>query len=175
MTMVAMAGLVATVAGFTFAAVSVTQAAGTPGKASSAQAAKHQDVTLYVLPGAMGFTGPDKQHHDTIAPADFVLHRGVPVTFTVINHDDGMHTIFAPELDLNITIEAGVPAKNADGTENEKVITPTTTTYTFTPQQRGEFRWQCVVMCDGPSHWAMSDDYDGPGRDGFMAGWIKVL
>jgi heme/copper-type cytochrome/quinol oxidase subunit 2 len=143
--------------------------------ASSTQVNKHEDITLYVLPGEMGFVGPDSKRHDTIAPSDFVLHRGVPVTFTVINYDDGMHTIFAPDLDLNITIEAGTPAKTAGANKTAPKITPTTTTYTFTPQTAGEFRWQCVVMCDSPSHWAMSDDKDGPGRLRFMAGWIKVL
>jgi hypothetical protein len=148
---------------------------GTLAAANSIPAKKHDDIALYVLPAEMGFTGPDKKHHDTIAPSDFVLHRGVPATLTVINYDDGMHTIFAPDLDLNVTIEAGVQAKSANANGAAGKIKPTTTTYTFTPQTAGEFRWQCVVICDGPSHWAMSDDDDGPGRLRFMAGWIKVL
>jgi heme/copper-type cytochrome/quinol oxidase subunit 2 len=135
-------------------------------------AVKAERITVSVLPGAKGSMGPDNEHHDTIAPSDFVLHQGVPVTFTVINYDDGIHTIFAPGLDLNITIE---PATHPDGAKEGDAPTPTTTTFTFTPEERGEFRWQCVVMCDAPSHWAMSDDHDGPGREGFMAGWIKVL
>jgi heme/copper-type cytochrome/quinol oxidase subunit 2 len=140
-----------------------------------------EEITVYVLPGASGFTGPDQKHHDTIAPSEFVLHRGVPVTFKIVNYDDGMHTIFAPDLDLNITIEPATPGKaqkasvEDDNAENVSANTPTTTTFTFTPEERGEFRWWCVAMCDAPSHWAMSDDYDGPARDGFMAGKIKVL
>jgi hypothetical protein len=167
------AGILATTAGL--ALVPNAKAADTSGKASSIQTNEPQEVTVYVLPGAMGLMGPNKKHHDTIAPATFVLRRGVPVTFKVINYDDGMHTIYAPELGLNMTIEPGAQAKNAEGMEKGGPVTPTTTTYTFTPQSPGEFRWQCIVMCDGPDNWAMSDDYDGAGRDGFMAGWIIVL
>jgi heme/copper-type cytochrome/quinol oxidase subunit 2 len=128
----------------------------------------HQHYTLYVLPGNMGFVGPDKAHHDTIAPSDFVLKAGVPVTFTVINFDDGGHSITAPALGVNIKIKPGIDEANGG-------IKPVATTYTFTPTKKGEFHWNCMVMCDGPSHWAMSAGFDGPGRDGYMAGWFKVL
>ncbi len=143
-----------------------------PARAAPAQ--EPEQITVYVLPGEAGFVGPDQKHHDTIAPSQFVLHRGVPVTFKIVNYDDGMHTIFAPDLDLSIGIEPAVKAEVA-AANGEASNTPTTTTFTFTPAERGEFRWWCVAPCDGPGHWAMSDDYDGPARDGFMAGKIKVL
>ena len=162
----ALAGIVAGAAGITAGALAARQAG---------RRAETQQIMLYVLPGAMGFAGPDGRHHDTIAPSDFVLHRGVPVTFTIVNYDDGLHTIDAPSLGLDITVAAGGPAGRTGDESETEAITPATTTVTFTPQKQGDFRWQCDVMCDGPGHWAMSDEYDGTGRDGFMAGWIKVL
>lgn len=129
-----------------------------------------QRITVYVLPGAngLGFTGPDKAHHDTMVPSSFVLRKGVPVTFTVINLDDMRHSISAPGLGVNITIKPGVDRKDGG-------IAPTKTTFTFTPAKAGEFRWYCLFPCDMPTHWAMSASYDGPGQNGFMAGVIRVL
>ncbi len=126
--------------------------------------------TVYVLPGSngLGFTGPDKAHHDTIVPSSFVLRKGTRVTFTVVNLDDMKHSITAPGLGVSIIIKAGVERKNG-------TIAPSTTTYTFIPAKAGEFRWYCVFPCDMPQHWAMAASYDGPDRDGFMAGVIRVL
>jgi heme/copper-type cytochrome/quinol oxidase subunit 2 len=129
-----------------------------------------QHITVYVLPGenGLGFTGPDKAHHDTVVPSSFVLRKGVPVTFTVINLDDMRHSITAPGLGVNIIIKPGVDRRNG-------VVAPGITTYTFVPGKVGEFRWHCIFPCDMPRHWAMSASYDGPDRDGFMAGIIRVL
>lgn len=129
-----------------------------------------QHFTVYVLPGGneLGFAGPDRHHHDTIVPSSFVLRKGVPVTLTVINLDDMRHSITAPGLGINLVVKAGVEGR--DG-----IVKPRTSTYTFTPARAGEFRWFCVFPCDMPTHWAMSASYDGPGRDGFMAGVIRVL
>jgi heme/copper-type cytochrome/quinol oxidase subunit 2 len=127
-------------------------------------------ITVYVLPGTngLGFTGPDKAHHDTMVPSGFVLRKGARITVTVINLDDMKHSITAPGLGVNIMITAGADRKNG-------TIAPSTTTYTFVPTKAGEFRWYCVFPCDMPQHWAMSESYDGPDRDGFMAGIIRVL
>jgi heme/copper-type cytochrome/quinol oxidase subunit 2 len=127
-------------------------------------------ITVYVLPGSngLGFTGPDKAQHDTMVPSSFVLRKGSRVTVTVINLDDMKHSISAPGLGVNIIIKAGVDRNNG-------TIAPSTTTYTFIPARAGEFRWYCVFPCDMPQHWAMSASYDGPDRDGFMAGIIRVL
>ena len=127
-------------------------------------------ITVYVLPGTdgLGFTGPDKTHHDTMVPSSFVLRKGAQVTVTVVNLDEMKHSITAPGLGVNFIIRAGVERK--DGT-----VAPTTTTFTFVPAKAGEFRWYCVFPCDMPQHWAMSASYDGPDRDGFMAGIIRVL
>lgn len=129
-----------------------------------------QRITVYVLPGGsgLGFTGPDKAHHDTVVPSSFVLRKGVPVIVTVINLDDMRHSITAPALGVNIIIKPG--SERGDG-----AVAPSTTTYRFIPTKAGQFRWFCVFPCDMPQHWAMSASYDGPDRDGFMAGIIRVL
>ena len=126
--------------------------------------------TVYVLPGGggLGFTGPDRAHHDTMVPSSFVLRKGLPVTFTVINLDDMSHSITAPALGINIIVKPGIDRKNGG-------VSPSTTTYTFIPAKAGEFRWFCVLPCDMPTHWAMTASYDGQDRDGFMAGTIRVL
>lgn len=126
--------------------------------------------TVYVLPGGsgLGFTGPDRAHHDTMVPSSFVLRKGVPVTFTVINLDDMSHSITAPGLGINIVVKPGTDRKSG-------TVAPSTTTYTFIPAKAGEFRWFCVLPCDMPTHWAMTASYDGQDRDGFMAGTIRVL
>jgi len=148
------------------------QAAGRrqPLEAAAAAVPGARHVTVYVLPGGngLGFSGPDRRHHDTIVPSSFVLRKGIPVTLTVINLDDMRHSITAPDLGINVVIGAGVDRR--DGT-----VAPRTTTYTFTPAKAGEFRWFCVFPCDMPTHWAMSASYDGAARDGFMAGVIRVL
>jgi hypothetical protein len=143
---------------------------GSPADASALGIEGETHFTVYVLPGSngLGFTGPDKTHHDTMVPSGFALRKGARVTFTVVNLDDMKHSITAPGLGVNITIKAGADRKNG-------TIAPSTTTYSFIPAKAGEFRWYCVFPCDMPQHWAMSASYDGPGRDGFMAGVIRVL
>jgi heme/copper-type cytochrome/quinol oxidase subunit 2 len=127
-------------------------------------------ITVYVLPDAngLGFIGPDKAHHDTMVPSSFVLRKGARVTLTVVNLDEMRHSITAPGLGINFIIKAGVERRNG-------TIAPTTTTFTFVPAKAGEFRWYCIFPCDMPGHWAMSASYDGPDRDGFMAGTFRVL
>ena len=159
------------VLGLGLAAAQPALADNQPGTASAVQAAfagvTHQHYTVYVMPGGMGFVGPDGQHHDTISPSFFVLKVGVPVTFTVVNFDDGSHSMTAPGL-MNIMIAPGTD-------ESDGSIKPAVTTYTFTPTTAGEFKWHCVVKCDGPSHWSMSNSFNGMGQDGYMAGLIKVF
>jgi heme/copper-type cytochrome/quinol oxidase subunit 2 len=125
---------------------------------------------VYVLPGGsgFGFTGPDKAHHDTVVPSSFVLRKGVPVIITVVNLDNMRHSITAPGLGVNIIVKPGGDRRNG-------AVAPGSITYTFIPAKAGQFRWFCVFPCDMPQHWAMSASYDGPGRDGFMAGIIRVL
>jgi uncharacterized cupredoxin-like copper-binding protein len=146
-----------------------------------------EKLTVYVMPGHMGLLGPDGLHHDSIEPASFVLHKGVPVTISVINYDDAMHSITAPDLGVNIMIKPGVHTKGGENdqanaaedvdTTPEDGVKPTVTTYTFTPNKVGEFRWNCMIPCDGgkTKHWAMSPGAGGPDQIGYMAGYFTVL
>ena len=134
--------------------------AGPIGGASAAE----QVVTLYVLPGAL--TGPDGKGHDAFVPSSFVVKAGAPVRLTVIV-DDSEHSIVSPDLKLNLTIKAGKKA----GT----TFHPATTTASLTVAKSGTYRWYCGLQCDGPSHWAMEQGYAGPGREGYMAGFIVAM
>lgn len=157
LTSLAVAGLMATVAVPALAA----------NDAAVLQTPKTQAVKVYVFPGEQGFLGPDGKGHDSVAPTEFVLHKGVPVTFTVINYDDMRHSITAEKLGLNVIIN---PATGDDSN-----LKPGITKVTFTPEKTGDFRWHCIFPCDGPNHWAMGSGYKGPDKAGYMAGWIKVL
>ncbi len=140
-----------------------------PAVAAAFAGAPSLSYTVYVLPGNMGFMGPGNRRHDSMAPTSFVLKAGMPVTLTIVNFDDGGHSITSAGLGLNVMITPGTD--EADGS-----IKPAVTTYTFTPTKAGEFHWACMVTCDGPDHWSMSKAPDGQiGRDGYMGGWFKVL
>ena len=128
-----------------------------------------EHITVYVLRGEQAPKGPDGRSHDMIMPANFVLKVGVPVDLTIINYDEGAHTITSTGMKLDIAIKAG--NQQADGS-----VTPVTTEYTFTPTATGKFRWNCNVQCDkGGKFWAMSKGYDGMGQDGYMAGYFVVI
>lgn len=146
-------------------------------------AAKGDVITVYVLPDDMGMIGPNGKHHDTMAPSTFVLHKGVPVTMRIVNYDDAMHSITSGPLGVSIMIKPGTDVKKGDTEAKnapeemkpENGVKPAVTTYTFTPSQVGQFRWNCVVPCDGkPDHWAMTKSFDGMGHDGYMAGYFFV-
>jgi Cupredoxin-like domain len=118
-------------------------------------------ITMYLMPGSL--KGPDGQLHDAVIPSSLVFQAGVPTTINVVNFDDGSHTITSPELGLDLTIQPGGEAQ------------PVTTTATLTFPQAGAYRWYCNLQCDGPSHFAMSESWAGPGQDGYMAGNILVV
>jgi uncharacterized cupredoxin-like copper-binding protein len=125
--------------------------------------------TIHVLRGEQAAPGPDHHGHDMIVPANLVLKAGQPVVLTIINYDEGAHTITAEKMGVNIQVKAGHEQK--DGS-----VTPVTTVARFTPTKKGIFRWHCLLSCDkGGHYWAMSQGYDGPGQDGFMAGYFIVM
>lgn len=137
---------------------------------SSKTAAPAQQLTLYVFRGVEHIMGPDGKSHDTIVPATFVVKAGIPVKLTVINYDESNHSITAPGLNLNLVIKPGKKVGNT------KTISPVSTTLTFTATKTGVFRWHCNYPCDkGANLWAMGQGYGGPGKEGFMAGYIVVI
>jgi len=114
-----------------------------------------QTIQLTVLPG--GRHGPDGKMHDTFAPGSFTLIQGVPAIIEVYNYDQMLHSLTAPDLDLDIKVLAAA-----------KEGVPNVTTQMFTPKKSGDFSWVCTVPCDEDANgWAMS-------HDGYMKGSIHV-
>jgi len=138
------------------------------GLTSVASAAAGQQLTATMYGSKLGIKGPDGKPHDIMIPTNFVIKAGVPVTLTVVNYDEGPHSITASDLDLNLIMKGGIEQK--DGT-----VTPVTTTFNFTAEKTGVFRWYCALPCDEKhGAWDMTPSFDGPGQDGFMAGYIVV-
>jgi plastocyanin len=164
MTFLTKSAACALIAAFALLAVSML---GVP--SSSRAAADSDQLTMYVFSGGEKIVGPDGKPHDTVVPANFVVHAGQAFTITVINYDESPHSITSPDAKVNFTMKAGVMGKGGK-------ITPTTSTFTFTPTTKGVYRWYCVYPCDkGHGMWAMGQGYGGPGKEGFMAGYIIVI
>ena len=114
-----------------------------------------------------------------------MLRQNVPVVIRIVNFDDGLHSMYAPSLGVNILALPGKHATpeakeqpGAVGLEEytENGVVPHVTTYTFTPTKAGFFRWHCTIPCDGgrTKHWAMSESKYGPDQNGYMAGYFVV-
>lgn len=127
--------------------------------------AAEQEVTLYILPGAL--KGPDGKGHDAFVPSSFVVKAGSPVQLRFMSYDDAAHSFTAPDLRLNITVKGGKQVGSK--------IQPAATTVSFVPAKAGTYRWYCALQCDGPSHWSMDQGYAGPSKEGYMAGFIVVM
>jgi plastocyanin len=150
--------LVTVVGGLATLAVRPATGAGPPG----------ERITVYILGPEQGVKGPDGKGHAAFVPSSFVVRAGVPVEFEVINYDEGAHTMTAPDLGLDIQIKPG--RKSGAG------VAPVATTASWTPGKRGSYRWYCGRGCDASGGgWAMETGYTGPGREGYMAGFIVVL
>lgn len=114
-----------------------------------------QHVSLVINAGYK--LGPDGKLHDAFTPGDFTIGSSSPVELTIYNFDDGTHTLTAPDLGVNMQI-SGSKQKGA----------PSVTTYTFTPNKKGTFKWICADRCDGQNgQWAMV-------QDNYMIGSITV-
>lgn len=146
--------------------------------AKHARAAAAQQMTIYVFRGKESVPGAaDGKGHDTMVPSTFGVKVGVPVNVTVINYDEGEHTITAPGLGLNAIIKPGTefttPPAGASATELLNQVVPGVTHFTFTVKKAGVYRWHCALPCDaGAKGWAMSSDPTGTDKNGFMAGYI---
>jgi plastocyanin len=137
--------------------------------ASAATAAPRSAIvykTMIVVGHTLGQKGFDGLTHDTTYGANFSVERGVRVSVTVYNFDEGPHTITNKALGLNVQIP---------GAKNEEKGVPSKTTFGFTAKKVGVYRWYCSIPCDkGQGYWAMAVTKKGVGRDGFMAGYITV-
>jgi len=131
-------------------------------------AAAEQKVTVYIFRGKTGILGPDGKGHDAFVPPNFVVKAGAPVTVDFINYDEGAHTLTAPKAKLDIQIKGGKEVGDN--------VQPVTTSATFTIAKPGTYRWYCALTCDAGGHgWAMEQGYAGPGKEGYMAGFIVAM
>lgn len=160
------------------AALGVSTGGALGGTARHARATAAQQLRIYIFRGKEGVPGAvDGKGHDTMVPSTFGVKIGVPVEVTVVNYDEGEHTITAPDLGLNAIVKPGkefttAPA-GAGPTELLNQVVPGITHFTFTVKKAGIYRWHCALPCDaGASGWAMTSDKSGPDQGGFMAGYI---
>jgi hypothetical protein len=134
----------------------------------SGASAAEQTLSATMYGSSLGIKGPDGKPHDIMIPTNFVLKVNQPVTLSVVNYDEGPHTITATDLGLNLVIKGGKEQK--DGS-----VIPVTTVFHFTPAKKGVFRWFCSLPCDEKhGSWDMTASKAGPDQDGFMAGYIVV-
>ncbi len=97
--------------------------------------------------------GPDGKWHDAILGGNMTVKAGQKVTVTVYNYDGSPHSYTAPDLGLNVKLDAGTDKA------------PSVTKFTFTaPTKAGTYQWFCGYPCDP---WAMS-------HDGYMRGHVTV-
>jgi len=137
-------------------------------KSGAAGAAEGQKLSATMYGSHLGIKGPDGLPHDVMIPSNFVIKAGVPVTLTVVNYDEGPHTITATDADLNLLIKGGKE-------QPDKSVLPVTTTFNFTIAKKGVYRWYCALPCDAKhGSWDMKQGYSGPDKEGFMAGFIVV-
>ncbi len=162
-------GAVMAMAAITLMALMPAFAASTPAPANLTMVIMHSNK----LAGVQGKPGPDGTMHDAFVPSDLVVQPGQKVNLTVINYDDGQHSLTFTELKMNLVAKGGTFTKDASGKETG--FTPGVTHLSFTaPSKVGYYRWYCALPCDGPTHWAMSKGFDGNGQDGYMAGYLVV-
>ena len=96
--------------------------------------------------------GPDGKWHDAFLPADFAVKAGQKTTVTILNYDNGPHSLVSPSLNLNVQIPAAKGAK------------PGRVSFRFTASKAGRYDWWCGSPCDP---WAMT-------HDGYMRGFITA-
>lgn len=110
---------------------------------------------LVIEPG--GKLGPDGKMHDAYINGDITLTEGKEVTLHFLNYDSGTHSYTCADLGLNVNVMGST-----------KKGQPMETTYTFTPDKTGSFKWYCADKCDGQNgQWAMT-------HNGYMTGTITV-
>lgn len=148
-------GLTVLGTGVTIAALALTSACG----GGSPAAAPGTTLHYTIVAADDGQKGSDGNTHDTFAAdGPTTVTAGAVVTVTVVNKDDAAHSFTLPDFG----IDQQIPGKK-------------TTTFQFTADKSGTFRWYCKIPCDGDTQgWAMNAGNAGPDQDGFMAGYITV-
>jgi uncharacterized cupredoxin-like copper-binding protein len=175
------------IAGWLVALGTMGQSHAATRSSMAAKAAAAQSVTIYVLPSDLtkriGYKGPDGRFHDSMVPGIITFQHGVTVRMTVLNYDEGPHSITAPDLKLNEVIQGGKEADTetvAKEAQERKLglgelAVPRATTFTLKVDKPGTYRWFCALPCDGEAgHWAMNNSQKQVGT-GYMGGWIIVV
>jgi hypothetical protein len=75
--------------------------------------------------------------HEHVLSANFAVQPGVPVKITVVNYTRRPHTLTVPGLDSSFLIRAG------------RSGAPVKTSFSFTADKYGVFRWHCALPCGG--------------------------
>ena len=113
----------------------------------------------------------DNRPHDTIMPENITVYVGQTVYLTVINYDEGAHTITSTTLPTSTGtgIDLHIPGRTALG------VPSVTNLPAFTPTKAGTYLWICMTPCDaGQGGWAMDGAAGSSPVPGFMAGYIIV-
>jgi len=129
------------------ASISATARAG-----SAAAPVDH--VTIYMfrkkslLPGT-----PDGKFHDEAVPSTWAVRAGVWTEVTMINYDDGPHSLTIPQLGLDEIAQGGIktttPFAGETQWETLNLAVPTVTTFVFRVPTAGLYAWYCKIPCDG--------------------------
>jgi FtsP/CotA-like multicopper oxidase with cupredoxin domain len=120
----------------------------------SSTAAPVDHVTIYVfrkkslLPGA-----PGGAYHDEMVPSTWAVRVGVWTEVTMINYDDGPHSLTIPQLGLDEIAQGGTkittPFAGETQWETLNLAVPTVTTFVFRVSAAGLYAWHCEIPCDG--------------------------
>jgi plastocyanin len=133
----------------------VASAAGTAGatRAKATSSANRGVLTILVKSDSEhAKKGPDGKWHDAFLPADFAVKAGQKTRVTILNYDNGPHSLISPSLNLAVNIPAAKGSK------------PGRATFTLTAAKAGRYDWWCGSPCDP---WAMT-------HDGYMRGFITA-
>lgn len=141
------------------------------------KAAPVDHITIYMfrkkslLPGA-----PDGKFHDEMVPSTWAVRVGVWTEVTMINYDDGPHSLTIPQLGLDEIAQGAIktttPFAGETKWETLNLAVPVVTTFVFRVSKAGLYAWYCKIPCDGGVagvSYAMT-----PANDYGMTGFIVV-
>ena len=118
------------------------------------KAAPIDHITIYMfrkkslLPGA-----PDGKFHDEMVPSTWAVRVGVWTEVTMINYDDGPHSLTVPQLGLDEIAQGALktttPFAGETTWETLNLAVPVVSTFVFRISKAGLYAWYCKIPCDG--------------------------
>ncbi len=129
--------------GATLASSSPRSAVPAPHRVFSAPADQALTITIHPIESSKlkqidwrtGSAGPGPD--ERVVPSNIAVEPWVPVHVTIVNLTRKQHTFTSLELGVSVFVPAATDAG------------PSRTTFTFTAQRQGEFRWFCALPCGG--------------------------